>query len=267
MNTWLGVEKVSAMFAAAPVLQVLNAQVTDGFTPLLPVLRNDPPYGPLRISQLCIHFLGRQLASAADDVRTVAAFVTASESLKGLTLADARFAPGLLNELIDLVTERRLSRLAVDRSILNADTISAFARLLQRGTLTRLDVGCEGFPPAQDESMPVLCAALRACPTLTSLTLRLKPLNGANRRAVTDLLDAAATLPALSELDLSGSVFQDTVDAGRALGAFLAANPPSLRILRVAGCGLGDEGQASILEGFAINTHLHTLDCRGNDDE
>jgi hypothetical protein len=93
----------------------------------------------------------------------------------------------------------------------------------------------------------------------------LSPPDGANRRIVTELLDAAAALPALSESDLSLSHVQDTVAAGQALGALLRANLPSVRTLIVDNCHLGDEGLAPLLDGLAANTHLRELDCKDND--
>ena len=87
--------------------------------------------------------------------------------------------------------------------------------------------------------------------------------NGAARRTVTELIDAAALLPSLSELSLNGSR-QDAAAFGRALGALLATNLLSLRSLLVSDCRLGDEGVAPILDGLAANTHLHTLHCDEN---
>ena len=86
----------------------------------------------------------------------------------------------------------------------------------------------------------------------------------ATRHIITELLDAAASLPALSELDLSNSRWQDTTAFGRALGALLAANLPNLHTLRVDHCHLGDEGLAPLLDGLAANTHLRELDCYEN---
>ena len=103
-----------------------------------------------------------------------------------------------------------------------------------------------------------------SCRTLKHLRLKLNPHNGATRRIVTELLDAAAALPALTELNLNESIVQDPVNAGLALGALLRANLPSLRGLRVKRCVLGDDGLAPLLEGLAANTHLRELHCKGN---
>jgi hypothetical protein len=94
---------------------------------------------------------------------------------------------------------------------------------------------------------------------LTHLYLRLDLRNGVHRDAVNELLDAVAELPALADLDLSFSFFQDPVDAGRALGVLLRTDPPSLRCLDLSSCGLGDEALALLLDGLAVNTHLRWL--------
>jgi hypothetical protein len=100
----------------------------------------------------------------------------------------------------------------------------------------------------------VLCAALRECRALTHLKLHLHPDDGTTRRVGTPLLNAVATLPALAALDLGGSYMQNATAFGRALGAFLRKNLPSLRVLLVWDCQLGDEGLAPLLDGLAANT-------------
>jgi hypothetical protein len=131
-------------------------------------LRNDPPYGPLRVSQLQLYSTYGDVSAA--DVLALAAAVAAHESLEGLDVAEMHFAPGL-NALVDAAAERRIATLAVRGSRMDAETVPALARLLQRGSLTHLEVDCLEFPHAEQASRPVLCAALRACPTLTHLTV------------------------------------------------------------------------------------------------
>lgn len=197
----------------------------------------------------------------------LAAAVAAHESLKGLDVYEVTFARGL-NALVDAAATRRVSCFVMVECAFDAKTVPALARLLQCGSLTTLVVEGNAFPHAPEESMPVLCAALRSCPTLTFLSVQLNPPGGATRCAVAELLDAAAALPALTELNLNFSTVQDTaqdnVAFGRALGALLRANLQSLRTLRVAACNLGDEGLAPLLAGLAANTHLRKLDCDGN---
>jgi len=236
------VEDLQAVFAApAPRLQVLNTRVFGQCTELLPILRNSPPYGPVRASHATIWFDDEV---AAADVLASAAAVKAHESLKSLSLSGAGFALGL-NALVDAASERRVESLTMTRRcVMDAESVPALARLVKRGSLTFLDIRCNGFPHASEACVLELCAALRACRMLKCLQLRLNPPDGAgaSHRIVTELLNSAAAMPALSELSLAESNLLDPVAAGRAFGALLAANLPNLRFLSVNGCGLGDEG-------------------------
>jgi hypothetical protein len=246
------------VFAAAPRLQVLNANVTGYCTELLPVLRNDPPFGPLRVSGLNLQFDGNAAVLA------LAAAVAAHESLESLSFRGANIAPGPLNALLDAVAQQRFSLLMIHGCDSDVESVHALARLLQRGSLIKLDLMFADFPRAQEESMPVLCAALRACPSLTNLTLYLNPAGGATRRTIAELLDAVAALPELSVLDLSHCEVQDTTAFGHAFGALLRANRPCLHTLGVQYCELDDEALAPILDGLAANTHLRELGCEYN---
>jgi hypothetical protein len=261
-NATLSKATLDAVFAAAPRLQALNADLLGPCTELLPVLRNDPPYGPMRVSALHVRPADRQVPLAAD-VLPFAAAVASHQSLKCLNLRELRFARGL-NALVDAAAERRVETLQISRCTTDAGTVPALARLLQRGSLTTLEVRCPDFPEAQEASMAALCAALRACHTLTSLELWLNPREGASHRTVTEVLDAAAALPALAEVSFWGSEVQDVAAFGQALGALLAANLPSLHTLIVYDCLIGDEGLAPMLDGLAANTHLRELHCTGN---
>jgi Ran GTPase-activating protein (RanGAP) involved in mRNA processing and transport len=152
----------------------------------------------------------------------------------------------------------------VEDCVLDAKSVLGLARLLQRGSLTMLEVTCM-LPDAPEESLEALSSALGSCRTLKHLELRLSPHNGTNRRTGTQLSDALATLPALTVLDVSSSMVHDLpAESGRALGAVIAANRPSLRTLRMCDCDLGDDGVAALLAGLAANTHLRCLDCRHN---
>ena len=269
-ETWLDVEQVDAVLAATPRLELLTARMADSCTALIPVLQNDSlRYGPLRVSQLDVVFESDEDDDDDDDddgdddelevnVLALAAAVAAHEPLKGLILRELKLAPGL-NALMDAAAERRISRLTIGLGCFqDAESVPALARLLRRNSLTKLEVFCDGFAP---ESSQELWSALRACSNLTLLRFRLRPPGGASRDVVTGLLDAAATLPALAELDLWDSNVQDKVATGRALGALLAADSPSLRTLRLNSCRLGDQGLTPLLIGVAANMHLRVLEC------
>jgi hypothetical protein len=266
IDTVLDCAHVEGLLGMAPRLQVLNTSAGGYCMEMLPILRNDPPFGPLRVRALQAIFDGEDVQDFEEaDVLAFAAAVQAHESLQGLNVLGLGFAPGL-NALVDAAAERRVCSFQMGDCLSDAETVPALARLLQRCSLTQLDLFCpdSGFPDNETD-MPALCAAIRACPTLTHLKLCLNPPNGANRRTVTELLHAVAALPALSDLDLGGSMARDTTAFGRALGALLRANLPSLRFLCVERCYLGAEGLAPMLDGLAANTHLRELECDDND--
>ena len=256
-RSWLDFEDLQPVLAAAPRLQMLKARVKGRCMELLPVLRN----GPVRFSGM----LGLLEGAAEPEVLAFAAAVAAHESLNALSIKGVGSARGA-NALMDAAVQLRVSLLRLEGAscVLDAKSVPALARSLQHCSLTFLEVSCSSFPHASEASVLVLCAALRACRTLEHLVLRLNPPNGTSNRTVTEVLDAAASLPALSELCLPDSVFQDVAAAGRAFGALLAANPPVLNYLNVDRCSLGDEGMAPLLDGLAANTHLPHLHCRDN---
>ena len=256
------VQHLREVFAAAPPrLQVLNAQVIGDCTALLPVLRNDPSFGPLRVSTLYIWQEGLAFVTPDAEIADMLALadaVASHESLRSISVQNANSARGV-NALVAAAAQRRVSCLKLVQCTLDAESIPALARLLQRGSLTSLQVTCFGFPHAQEENVRVLSAALRTSSLLTTLKLYLDP------RSVTELLDVVAAMPALSELNVNGNRLRNRIDratVGRALGALLRANPPSLRFLSANGCDLGDEGLAPLLDGLTDNTHLRTLACR-----
>jgi hypothetical protein len=259
-GVWLSTAQLRNVFAAAPRLQVLNGRVMDQCTALLPVLRKEPPYAPVRVDELVVCLQDTEGA----EVLALAAAVAAHEPLECLRLKNGRLAGGV-NALVDAAATRLVSVLELDDCATNAESIQALVRLLQRGSLTKLVVKCDEFPVAPEATLLELCAALRICRTLTHLKFWLNPVNGLSHRVVTELLDAAAELPALFLLDLSYSYLLDRAAAGRAFGALLRADLPSLRILLVFNCPFGDEGLAPLLDGLAANTHLRALFCGENE--
>ena len=229
----LGVDRLREVLAAAPRLHAFNnAHVGGDCRELLPVMRNEAPFGPVRVVELEI---GLRDASEGD-MRALAAAVAAHEPLGGLRLGDADFRSGL-GALFDAAAERRV---------------------------TRLEITCQ-FPRVQEAIMLELCAGLCACRALTHLRLSLnRLLGGANHCPVTILIDAALfALPALAVLDLSWSLLDDPDAAGLSLGALLAVNPPSLRTLKLDVCSPG-AGMIPVLQGLVENTHLRELGWRGN---
>jgi Ran GTPase-activating protein (RanGAP) involved in mRNA processing and transport len=111
----------------------------------------------------------------------------------------------------------------------------------------------------------LLANALRANSTLTFLALDAVNL-WRDPTAAELLLQGATAHPSLRKLDLQGNTVDEAsrARAGRALGALLAANAPSLEELNIVECSLGDAGLGPLVDALASNTHLHTLRCFGN---
>ena len=258
---WMNRRLLEEVLAAAPRLQVLGTGVSGPCAELLAMARNSPPYGPVRLSRLR---LWDTVAAEAADVLALAASLASHEKLKRMDVSDLPFARGL-TALLGVAAEQRVSHLTLIRCTLDAECTSALARLLRRGTLTTFKMShCRGFLRDAD-CIPILCASLRTCRTLTHLQLLFSLPVGAEEHTVTELIDAVGSLPALSELEMDFGEVHDTLACGRALGALLAANLPNLRSLDVEDCLLGDDGTAPLLDGLAANTHLRELKCDEDD--
>ena len=256
----LSIDDLRTVFAAAPRLRVLNTHVLDECTELLPLLRNSPPYGPLRVSTLGVSFRGDEGAAEFD---ALAAAMAAHEPLKSIWVRDEAYSRGV-NALMDTAAVQRVARFRLHDCDLDDESVPALARLLSRGSLTSLEFSCELFAPGPEAALE-LWAALRSCRTLTHLRLQINAPTGENRRDILELIDSAASLPDLAVLDLSYGEVEDNAATGHALAALLRANRPSFRGLYLSYCTLDDEGMGLVLDGLAANTHLRELYCDGND--
>ena len=258
---------LQAVLGVAPQLQLLEVPVRGFAAELLPVLRKEQPYGALRVTHVFASF--NTTTSHAEHFE-VAAALAAHPWVDELFLYGVRSEePAVLNALLDAAARARVSMFSVVQCRILAEHLPALARLLRCGSLKKLDmIGLFNVVfPMDDESMAQLCAALRACGTLTHLEFwGYETWRPDNHHIIVDFLNAAAAMPALSILDLSCcvAVTGHKAAAGQALGALLAANSPSLRTLSVGRCHLGDDGLAMLLAGLAANTHLRKLHCGNN---
>ncbi len=112
--------------------------------------------------------------------------------------------------------------------------------------------------------MKLFANALRACSTLTALTLHNVSLWYAPVAAA--LLGALTGHAGLRTLNLSHNWNYETNPAavGPALGALVAANAPALTELDVSSCDLRVAGLHPLFDALPANTHLRMLDCSGN---
>jgi hypothetical protein len=255
----------AALLRAAPLLRVLAADLycdepADDREAACRALRNEAPFGPLRVRHL--YALLDDVDEA--DVNALTAEVAAHAWLTGLTLHDASLdAPAALDAVVDAALARRMQAVHLTYCDLAPDSAPAVVRLLGGGALTSLKVEGEGLLDAP--SARVLAAALRANATLTSLTLEDAALFN-DVAAASELLGALNAHTSVRVLNLgSNSVAPaHTAVVGALLGALVAANTAALTELDVSSCLLGDDGMRPLFEALPANTHLRALGCAGN---
>jgi hypothetical protein len=271
--------QVERMLYAAPQLQVLGTDVelrrADMTPPLreaVRMLRNEAPFGPLRMRELVVvnnqHGDNDQQAERVDDADLLTFFAAMPEhcSLQGAWLEDVPLdASAVLDALIDAALARRFSELDLMRCNLSPASIPAFVRLLGGGAMINLCIN-GGYQALLDAPAAALLAdALRANTTLLKLQLDSVRLWDDIEAGVA-LITALTAHPSVRELCLMNNrVHADaTAAVGAALGALVAANAPALRELYVSFSSLGDVGLAPLFAALPRNTHLRVLHCELN---
>jgi hypothetical protein len=267
LRTGWPVAEVEALLRAAPGLRACHAAA---YTPEVEVaramLRAEPPFVALRLAVLSLSdFI------EADEVLELAADISACPFMRELFLWDAALdGSAALDALVDAALACRLHTLRLIRCKLSAASAPALTRLLGGGALAELEIqGDDGEALFDDAPDPaVLAHALRACSTLTTLTLSSVQL-WHELGAATSLLGALAGRGSLRTLDLSYHVIneihaEDRPAAGAALGALVAADAPALTALDVSDSDLGDTGLRPLFDALPANTHLRTLNCENN---
>jgi hypothetical protein len=141
----------------------------------------------------------------------------------------------------------------------------ALARLLGGSALTALEIHGANEQLLDEPAAVLLGAALRANTTLTSLLVYSARLWQEPAAGVA-LLNAVTAHPSLCALKIPGNAIEAAHQAvaGAALGALVAANAPTLRLLYIDGSALGDAGMGALVDALPHNTHLQTRRCHGN---
>jgi hypothetical protein len=252
-----------AFLAAASQLRVfaINLRVdADDVAAVRRALRNEAPFGPLRVECLDAELGGADEA----DVIALAADVAAHASMARLTLRGAPLqTPAALDAVVDAALARRMHTVALVSCGIPPDPAPALARLLGGDALATLE--CCNMQLLDEPAAAVLAAALRANATLTSLTLYGAGMFS-DAAAAAVLLGALTSHASLRVLDLQANQIdiEEQAAAGAALGALVATNAPALTKLDVSSCDLGDDGLRSLFEALPHNTHLRTLSCLHN---
>jgi hypothetical protein len=265
--------ELEGVLRAAPHLHVLETGAYVEAADAGRMLRNEAPFGPLRLTGLGVH---DQDQFEVDAVFALAAGVVAhAVPLVSLTLDDAPFHNlAVLDAVVDAVLARRVRRVEFTGDDLGFShgmglvpaCAPALARLLGGDALEELQLSCCRHDRLLDEhAAALLGAALRANTTLTHLRLD-SALSHNAAAAVVVLLRALEAHPSLRKLELTNNRFPDVGhETYHALGALVAANAPSLRELSVRLCNLNDMGLAPLVNALRGNTHLRVLHCHDND--
>jgi hypothetical protein len=253
-----GEEALEALLRAAPRLTRCETDVHCDPATAVRMLRNEPPFGALRVRQATIH-AGDALQP--DAALAVAAAVSTHASLTSLRLRRMSLAaPAALDAVVDATIARRLHTLVLDTGSLSPASAPALARLLRCGALRELSLlGVAGPQLLDAPAAALLAAALRDNSSLTSLSLAAVAL-WADAAAAAALLGALTAHPRLRTLACHDHAEEHgAAAAGAAFGALLAANAPALTELDVNACGLRDAGMAPLADALAGNTHLRVL--------
>jgi hypothetical protein len=273
----LSVQQLDALLQAAPLLRVLEAYVECRNAEARRLLRNEAPFGPLRMRSLHMHLLfvaGWDYVAAVTWQQSFAQDALAHAWLTGLFVEDAWLnEPAVLDALVDLALQRRLTFLELHGYGFSPACAPALARLVGGSALSTLGLHSELPTLFLDEPAAMLLGnALRANTTLTSASFTSVGLfNDAAGAAA--LLGALTAHPTLQKLDIGWNENEAVatgfagyahapaaqVVLGAALGTLVAANSPALRDLGLSDCGLDDAGLGPLTDALAHNTHLRTL--------
>jgi hypothetical protein len=248
--------EIESLLRAAPHLRVLETHASVEATVAGRMLRNEPPFGPLRLTQL---YLNADAELTDEGVLSVTAgMVEHAAPLVELAMHSAVFHDAaVLDAVVNAVLARRVRCLIMDGEWMTPASVPALVRLLDGDALEELGLGGQ-FPGADAFDEPtaaLLGAALAANTTLTSLTLD----------APAAVMRALTAHPSLRKMELTIGGFDDddaNEAAFEAVGALVAANAPPLRELRVHNTfGKGGVALRPLFNALPANTHLRSLDC------
>ena len=262
------VDHVQELLSAAPKLEVLEVHVSvlsteDAGSALPMLLRNEPPFGPLRISRLTL--------LAAFDMEALAAAAPMHASLTGLRVYNV---PYILNgqpwiePLVDLVISLRLPTSYFvgfhDEFVMPPDALRSLARLLTAGSLRVLNIqGNKGL--FSGAHLPAFGAALRSS-RLHMLSVDSGALSGPLVGAL-EIISACSGHPTLKHLRIYQNEFAShdcCLAVGYALGSLLSSPASVLELLSINSCRLGDAALRPIFAALS-RTRLRHFDCSFND--
>jgi hypothetical protein len=250
-------ESVTAWLRAAPGLHLLETGVDCQGAYTLPVLRKEPPFGPLRLKRAILEIDDTDLSwHALADCLAVHSSL-ACVSLLGMWPEAQAESDAVVDALVSLPLLRAVYILE--------PPASALARLLGCHALRSLSVQSPGVPLLDSPaSAALLCNALRANTQLETLMLAHVYL-WHDMHAAAALLRALHEHPSLSVLAIMQNAVppEHAAAAGAAVGAFIAQSP-ALKTLYIQFCALGDAGLEPIIRALPRARQLQTLHCDSN---
>ncbi len=254
-----------------PQLAVCHAHALDlgaaAFADARRMLRNEAPFGPLRLRSLSVAF---QEDADEASVVALAADLAAHASLICVKLYNAPLVTrAALEAVVDAALARQMTSLRFPMCHFAPATVApTLARALGGGgALTELFISHDELPLLDAPSAALLAGGLRANSTLTSLSLVDVAL-WRDPHAAAALLAALTGHASLRSLGLGVNrvgAAHEAAAAGAALGALVAANAPALTVLALSHNDLGDAGLRPLFEALPANTHLRELNVSYND--
>jgi hypothetical protein len=258
-------DALEALIYAAQRLAVCEADVEcDDLTLARRLLRNEPPFGPLRVRTFFFHPAESERDEAA--VLALAADLASHAHLRRLQLYGAPLnTAAALDAVVDAALTRQLTSVRLHWCDLSPESAPALARLIGGGTLAELDLYDAGQQLFDVPAALALGNALRANSTLIAVYLEDVAL-WREPAAATALLGALTGHPSLRSLNISDNQVApaNQQEAGAALGALIAANAPALHEVNLHNCLLGDAGLRPLFDALPANTHLRTVYCCAN---
>jgi hypothetical protein len=262
-------DELARVLDAAPQLRALRADVAASLADATCMLRNEAPYGALRVRFLCA--VGDDDDDRPPGVDDAAWLALAGAMREHATLqgVELRYAPlstpaPVLDALVDAALTRRLSSVSAEFCELSPAAVPALTRLLGDTVLTCLCILNDRSQLLDAPAASLLAAALRD----HGAALRIVQLEGvqlwADAHAGAAVLAALTAHPSLCVLKLAQNEVAHPAAAavaGAALGALLAADAPSLTDLHLSHVSLRDAGMAPLLHALRLNTHLRMLLC------
>ncbi len=254
--------------ASGPALRLLSTSLDICVDEAPVLLRNEPPYGPLRVHALELDFGNYEPPSVEDDAAIVVECFVALAGHPSVRRLSVRYADlhddDVCRALADAALAVQLETLQIcfpDDTFYSPEGISELARLLRTLPELRLDC-CNGCLGGEHAFAAVLATALRDNSALTQLTPRQVDLS-TGEDAPAGLLSALTGHPSLRKLSLEDNHSVPWEIFGAALGTLIAANTPALTELDIDGCLLDDAALWPLFEALPRNSHLRSLCCSG----